>query len=147
MLVYKMILIDGSWCIFLCLCFPPSASYGISSTRHVQIVFADLLRPKWSWGGRGRGGCQLVKFWLLFLHMQFPSDFIKTGTFVSLTCYWRFLLCCPLKLWPLCKQVCGFVCHPQTFTECFLCISLWTQEMRAMSPLLILRSGHCGVAG
>lgn len=126
--------------IFKFLFFPQCKLWSLTHRRcSVDICWFAEVKMKL----RSGGGCQLVKSWLLFLHTQLPSDFVKTGIFVSLTCCWRFLLCCPLKLWALCKQVCKFVFHPQTFTECFLCTILWTHKVRAMSPLLSLRFQRC----
>lgn len=90
--------------------FFPHACYGVSPTGGAQWVMCWFAEAKMKLGCGG--GCQLLESWLPFLHTQLPSDFIEAGIFVSLICYWRLLLCCPLKLWALCKQVCLWVCLP-----------------------------------
>lgn len=109
MLVSRVILIDGGGVYYHIFVFPQCILWGLTH-RRCSVSMCWFSEAKMKLGDEER--CQLVETWLTILHSQLPSDCIKTGIFVRLTCCWKLLLHCPLKLWALCKQVCLWVCLP-----------------------------------
>lgn len=111
-----------------------------NSTRCIYTLF-QLMKTMRAKRGRGIVGesWALAGSWSLFLQAPVPSDFIKAGICVSLTCCWRVHHEAKCLL-----QTGVWLClHLQTFTECFLYTCLWTQ-MRPLFPhtvILILLHG------